>query len=182
VHALHRSLAHQQPDGVVGMVPAERTLLLHLDPDVADTTWLREVIRSTPLHYASTGSGELLHVPVTYDGSDLSDVANLTGLSEREIVAEHTGTEWIVGFGGFAPGFGYLSGGSPLLTVPRRTEPRTHVPAGAVGLAGRYSGIYPRSSPGGWQLIGHTGLEVWRPDRDPPALLRPGIRVRFEEQ
>src|SRR5699024_6269011 len=151
VHALHRGLAHQRLDGVVGMVPAERTLLLHLDPDIADTTRLREAIRATPMHYDSTAPGELLHVPVTYDGSDLSDVANLTGLSEREVVTEHTGTEWTVSFGGFAPGFGYLSGGSPRLTVPRRTEPRTHVPAGSVGLAGRYSGIYPRSSPGGWQ-------------------------------
>jgi KipI family sensor histidine kinase inhibitor len=91
-----------------------------------------------------------------YDGPDLKAVAALTGLSVAEVVAAHTATPWRVGFGGFAPGFAYLVGGDPRLEVPRRPEPRPSVPAGAVGLAGRYSGVYPRSSPGGWQLIGHT--------------------------
>jgi KipI family sensor histidine kinase inhibitor len=102
-------------------------------------------------------------------------------LTEREVVRAHTGREWTVAFGGFAPGFGYLTGGDARLVVPRRTESRTKVPSGSVGLAGEFSGIYPRSSPGGWQLIGRTDLEIWRAERNPPALLRPGVRVRFTE-
>jgi KipI family sensor histidine kinase inhibitor len=96
-----------------------------------------------------------------------------------EVVSAHTATPWRVGFGGFAPGFAYLVGGDPRLEVPRRAEPRPSVPAGAVGLAGRYSGIYPRSSPGGWQLIGHTDAVLFDVDADPPALLQPGMTVRF---
>jgi KipI family sensor histidine kinase inhibitor len=105
-------------------------------------------------------------------------------LTPREVVAAHTQTPWRVGFAGFAPGFGYLVGGDERLRVPRRSEPRTKVPIGAVGLAGEFSGVYPRESPGGWQLIGHTSEEqaaLWDVDRDPPALLTPGQWVQFRE-
>jgi len=119
-------------------------------------------------------------VPVTYDGPDLVEVARLTGLAEDEVVEAHTGTPWRVAFGGFAPGFAYLVGGDERLRVPRRESPRASVPAGSVGLAGEFSGIYPRSSPGGWQLIGRTELVLWDLDRDPPALLARGATVRFE--
>ena len=136
---------------------------------------------------AATGADEVV-ITVAYDGPDLAEVAALTGLSEAEVVTAHTGTTWTVGFCGFAPGFAYLTGGdpppqaggAPRLHVPRRPTPRTHVPAGSVGLAGDFSGIYPRSSPGGWQLIGHTDADLFDVDRDPPALLQPGMRVRFE--
>src|SRR5699024_2039294 len=119
-------------------------------------------------------------VAVAYDGPDLDDVATATGLAPEEVIAAHTGTEWTVAFTGFAPGFGYLVGGDRRLNVPRRDAPRTAVPAGSVGLAGSFSGVYPRPSPGGWQLIGRTDARLWQPDRDPPALLRPGMTVRFE--
>jgi KipI family sensor histidine kinase inhibitor len=104
----------------------------------------------------------------------------LTGLDENAVVTAHTATPWTVGFGGFAPGFAYLTGGDPRLHVPRRVTPRAKVPAGSVGLAGDFSGVYPRSSPGGWQLIGHTEVELFDVERNPPALLQPGMRVRFE--
>jgi KipI family sensor histidine kinase inhibitor len=116
---------------------------------------------------------------VTYDGPDLDDVTRLTGLSRAEVVAAHTGTPWRVAFGGFAPGFAYLVGGDPRLRVPRRVRPRPSVPAGSVALAGEFSGVYPRSSPGGWQLLGRTDTVLWDVDRDPPALLTPGTIVRF---
>lgn len=119
-------------------------------------------------------------IAVSYDGPDLAEVAMLTGLTEDEVVAAHTGTAWRVGFGGFAPGFAYLVGGDPRLQVPRRSTPRTSVPAGSVGLAGEFSGIYPRASPGGWQLIARTDVDLFDVERDPPALLQPGMRVRFE--
>ncbi len=116
---------------------------------------------------------------VVYDGPDLEEVARLTRMTPAEVVAAHTGTAWRVAFGGFAPGFAYLVGGDPRLDVPRRDSSRPKVPAGAVGLAGGYSGVYPRSSPGGWQLLGTTDAVLWDVDRDPPALLAPGSTVRF---
>lgn len=123
----------------------------------------------------------LVEIPVVYAGADLLLVAAHTGLSVAQVIAAHTGTEWKVGFTGFAPGFAYLIGGDPRLVVPRRAEPRPRVTAGSVALAGPYSGVYPTESPGGWQLIGHTDLPLWDLQRDPPAVLRPGTRVRFRD-
>ncbi|QLY31043.1 5-oxoprolinase subunit B family protein [Nocardia huaxiensis] len=118
-------------------------------------------------------------IPVRYDGEDLESAAALLGLSPAELIAQHTGTEWRCAFVGFAPGFGYLESPDGRLTVPRRAQSRTAIPAGAVALAGGYTAVYPRRSPGGWQLIGTTDLPVWDVDRDPPALITAGTRVRF---
>ncbi|MGP4015921.1 5-oxoprolinase subunit B family protein [Saccharopolyspora sp. 5N708] len=181
VQALYAALVEELPDGVTDLVPAARTLLLHLDPRRANVAEIEAAVRAVKPRGGARSGGDLLRVPVVYEGADLAEVAKLTGLTEREVVQRHTTAEWTVAFGGFAPGFGYLSGGPPELVVPRRTESRTKVPPGSVGLAGSFSGIYPRESPGGWQLIGRTDLEIWRVDRDPPALLRPGVRVRFQE-
>lgn len=120
-----------------------------------------------------------IRIGVRYDGPDLADVAERTGLTVGELIAAHTGSVWRAAFAGFAPGFAYLAGGDPRLSVPRRAIPRTEIPAGAVGLAGEYCGIYPRRSPGGWQLIGSTDVVLWDEQRDPPALLAPGTEVRF---
>ena len=100
--------------------------------------------------------------------------------SDRRILAAHTGRLWRVGFCGFAPGFAYLVGGDERLAVPRRAEPRTKVPVGSVGLAGEFTGVYPRESPGGWQLIGRTSAVMWDVHRKDPALLTPGMWVRFQ--
>lgn len=181
VLGLHGALAEDPPAGVIDLVPAARTLLLRLDPEVTDVAAVEQVVRNAEPRSGALMDRGRVTIPVTYDGPDLAEVAQLTALSERAVVEAHTASEWTVAFGGFAPGFGYLAGGDPRLRVPRRGESRTKVPAGAVGLAGEFSGIYPRRSPGGWQLIGHTELDLWRVDRDPPALLRPGVRVRFEE-
>jgi KipI family sensor histidine kinase inhibitor len=181
VLALYAELDEAQPDGVVDMVPAARTLLLTLDPAVTDVARVSAAVRAcTPRPGVRPDAGHL-EVPVVYDGADLAEVSSLTGLTEREVVAAHTGQEWTVAFCGFAPGFGYLVGQDDRLHVPRRSNPRTKVPPGAVGLAGEFSGVYPRESPGGWQLLGHTPLVVWDLDRDPPALLAPGVRVHFVE-
>lgn len=168
--------------GVEDVVPGERTLLVtvgaHADLDAVRRA-LPEVVALATTHRATARSVE---IPVTYDGPDLDAVAAHTGLSVAAVVEAHQATPWRVGFGGFAPGFAYLVGGDPRLDVPRRSEPRPSVPAGSVGLAGRYSGIYPRSSPGGWQLIGHTDAVLFDVEADPPALLRPGMTVRFVAQ
>lgn len=118
-------------------------------------------------------------IPVRYDGPDLREVAELTGLSPEEVVARHLQSEYVAGFLGFAPGFAYLLDGDERLHVPRRTEPRVRVPAGTVALGGVYSGVYPRDSPGGWRLIGSTGTVFFDPTGEPPALLAAGDRVRF---
>lgn len=125
-----------------------------------------------------TDSG-LVVIDTVYDGDDLADVAELTGLSVEGVVAAHTGQIWTVAFAGFAPGFGYMVGQNEVLTVPRRSSPRTAVPAGSVALGGQYSAVYPRRSPGGWQLIGRTGARMWDLDRAQPALVRPGDRVQY---
>lgn len=176
------ALEARRPAGVADVVPAAETVLVVLAEDAAPAR-VREALRAIRVD-ATRGDGvepESIEIPVVYDGPDLADVASLTGLTEAEVVAAHTGTPWRVAFGGFAPGFGYLVGGDPRLRVPRRERARTSVPAGAVGLAGEFSGVYPRSSPGGWQLIGRTDVRLWDLDRDPPALLRRGVEVRFTE-
>jgi KipI family sensor histidine kinase inhibitor len=138
------------------------------------------VDRTTPTASSGPAHARTVTMRVTYDGDDLQEVSRLTGLDEPGIVAAHTGTPWTVAFAGFAPGFAYLTGGDARLVVPRRESPRPAVPAGSVALAGPYSGVYPRSSPGGWQLIGHTDVAVWDLGRPEPALLRLGDIVHFE--
>lgn len=123
--------------------------------------------------------GRMVEIPVSYDGPDLDEVSDLTGLSPNEVVSRHTSAEHAVAFLGFQPGFAYLIGGDERLFVPRRDTPRTRVPSGTVAIAGPYSGVYPRDSPGGWRLLGTTTTPMFDADRDEPALLAPGDRVRF---
>jgi len=173
--------------GVVDVVPASRTVLIKLDGPRRQGATRQGLskLRLAPeaIQDATTPTDGRVDVviDVVYDGADLDEVAKLTGLDSKGVVAAHTTAPWRVGFGGFAPGFAYLIGGDERLNVPRRSEPRTKVPAGAVGLAGEFSGVYPRESPGGWQLIGHTDAVLWDVDRDPPALLMPGLWVQFRE-
>lgn len=165
--------------GVVDVVPGERTLLVTVAEPAGLESVRRSLVELTVTAPAVGPTSRTVEIPVTYDGADLADVSAHTGLTVAEVVEAHTSTPWRVGFGGFAPGFAYLVGGDPRLEIPRRSEPRPSVPAGAVALAGRYSGIYPRSSPGGWQLIGRTDVVLFDPAADPPALLQPGMTVRF---
>lgn len=165
------------------VVPAARTVLLVARPGT-DLAALGAAVTAASMPTAGAdripaGQDRSVEVRVRYDGPDLDEVAEITGLAPAEVVAAHTGTPWQVAFCGFSPGFAYLVGGDPRLAVPRRADPRPRVPAGAVGLAGEFSGIYPRESPGGWQLIGTTDAPLWDADREPPALLSPGTVVRF---
>jgi KipI family sensor histidine kinase inhibitor len=180
VLALTAALNEAQISAVLDIVPASRTVLLALagPRDQAPTRQLLARLQVDATTAADDGHIDVV-IDVVYDGADLADVAELTGLDVPGVVEAHTATPWRCGFGGFAPGFAYLVGGDPRLAVPRRSEPRTKVPAGAVGLAGEFSGIYPRQSPGGWQLIGHTDAVLWDVDRPQPAQLTPGMRVQF---
>ncbi|NHA70312.1 5-oxoprolinase subunit B family protein [Phycicoccus flavus] len=180
--ALAAALRAAAPACVASVVPAARTVLV-VAAEGSGVAEVRAVLAGLPTSASAMpdDDGGTLEVPVVYDGADLGDVAQLTGLTVDEVVAAHTGQTWRVAFGGFAPGFGYLVGEDDRLHVPRREESRTRVPAGSVGLAGEYSGVYPRESPGGWQLLGRTDLVLWDTGREPPALLRPGVTVRFVE-
>lgn len=181
VLALYAELVEDPPTGVVDLVPAARTLMLTIDPAATDVVEVERAVRAARPRRGVRPDAGHVEVPVTYDGEDLAEVGEITGLGERGVIEAHTGQEWTVAFCGFAPGFGYLVGTDDRLHVPRRSTPRTKVPAGAVALAGEFAGVYPRESPGGWQLIGHTALRAWDLDREPPALLVPGARVRFVE-
>jgi KipI family sensor histidine kinase inhibitor len=179
VLALADAVRGTPPPGVLDIVPAARTVLLAVEPG-SDLAAVRRAVLDLPVERESSApDGPVVDIDVVYDGPDLDEVGRLTGLGRDGVVAAHTGTPWRVAFGGFAPGFAYLVGGDPRLDVPRREEPRTSVPAGSVGLAGEFSGIYPRSSPGGWQLIGRTDAVLW--DLERGALLQPGGSVRFRE-
>lgn len=181
VIALGAALEAAPLPGVTDVVPAARTVLLRLSPGT-DPSGVAAAVTRIPLAADITrGAGETVTIPVHYDGEDLADIAELIGLSPREVVRAHTAATWTVAFCGFAPGFGYMVGDDPRFNVPRRGEARTRVPKGSVALAGEFTGLYPRSSPGGWQLLGRTDVVSWDLERDPPGLLRPGVRVRFEE-
>jgi len=166
--------------GVLDIVPAAHTVLLKLDGPGRQSAVRRRLGTLTVAPDSEeTAPPEPTVIDVVYDGADLAEVAELTGMTAAQVIDVHTANPWKVGFCGFAPGFAYLVGGDPRLAVPRRSEPRPSVPAGAVGLAGEFTGIYPRSSPGGWQLIGHTDAVLWDIDRPDPALLTPGMWVQF---
>lgn len=171
--------------GVLDIVPASRTILLkldgtkHLSPTRRRLSRLRLQTAAVQESIAGRNGPADLTIDVVYDGPDLPEVARLTGLKVAEVIAAHTGRPWRVGFGGFAPGFAYLIGGDQRLRVPRRAEPRTRVDTGSVGLAGEFSGVYPRESPGGWQLIGRTEAVLWDLGRAEPALLSPGMWIQF---
>lgn len=160
------------------LVPAARTILLD---GVGDPSALADRLAGWAPDAAAAADvpPPMVEIDCVYDGPDLSAVARLWGTDPDGVVAMHTGTEFRVAFCGFSPGFGYLTGLPAGRAVPRRGSPRSRVPAGSVGLAGGYCGVYPSPSPGGWQLIGHTDRQLFDPVADPPALLSPGTRVRF---
>lgn len=174
---MHRAWAGMP--GVLERVPGARTVLVRFDPLVTSAARLARALVATDADAAPPASGAEVTVPVRYDGDDLTEVATLLGVSAQEVIRRHCAARWTVAFSGFAPGFGYLVCDDPLFDVPRRASPRTRVPAGSVALAGRFGGVYPRESPGGWQLIGTTDTVLWDIHRDPPALLSPGTVVRF---
>ncbi|MFM0480640.1 5-oxoprolinase subunit PxpB [Paraburkholderia strydomiana] len=168
---------------VLEVVPGMNNLTLVFDPVEADrdalTTRLQEAWQAVS---ATPAPGREVEVPVQYGGEfgpDLGAVANHTGLSVREVIERHSGGEYVVFFLGFQPGFAYMGGLEEALHTPRRASPRLEVPAGSVGIGGEQTGIYPATSPGGWQLIGRTELPLFDPTRRPPTLFQPGDRVRF---
>ncbi len=185
--------------GVIEVVPAYAAVTVFFDPLVIPGQLLRNRLEGLALQSAGaqpSGTepttdnpatrplGPQPHLPVTipvvYDGPDLAEVSEQTGLSRESVVRIHSEREYIVYMLGFVPGFAYLGDLHPALVIPRRASPRTRVPAGSVAIAGAQTAVYPLTTPGGWHLIGSTPLLLFDPARNPPALLTPGTRVRFE--
>ncbi|MBZ5736941.1 5-oxoprolinase subunit B family protein [Nocardioides mangrovi] len=160
----------------VEVVPAAETVLFD---GVSDPGALAARLGDWSPTPSQERAGALVEVPVAYDGADLDFVADAWGTDVAGVVERHTATEFVSAFCGFAPGFAYLAGLPADLAVPRLESPRPRVPAGSIGLAGTWCGTYPTASPGGWRLLGRTDAPLWDPDRDEPALLAPGTRVRF---
>ncbi|HAM12723.1 MAG TPA: hypothetical protein DCO91_05315, partial [Microbacterium sp.] len=190
VISLRERLSSSQPAGVVDLVPAARTVLVRFAPREVATSvvraWIEKsladalAVTDVPARAAVDGNTDV-EIGIRYDGPDLDKTAAFLGIHSADLVSAHLAATWTVAFTGFAPGFGYLVSEDWPFDVPRLASPRTRVPAGSVGLAGSFSGAYPRSTPGGWRLIGTTSAPLFDPDAASPALLRPGMRVRFRE-
>jgi len=170
--------AFAQVPGVIESVAGAHSVLLRFSNWPAARS-ARSTIEAMPLPPPVAAIGPTIEIPVRYDGVDMSEVAVACGLTREQVIDRHCSAVFTVAFCGFTPGFAYLAGLPPELRVPRLPSPRTIVPAGAVAIADAYCGIYPRATPGGWRIIGHTDTVLFDEDRDPPALLTPGMRVTF---
>lgn len=185
VRSLTAALEAESLAGLIELVPTYRSVLLHFDPLIIKPEALEQHLQGL---IANLGKLELpapdvTFVPVCYGGEygpDLEHVSRHTKLSIEEVIRLHTSTNYLIYMLGFTPGFTYLGGMDERLETPRLKTPRTHIPAGATGIAAKQTGIYPIDSPGGWQLIGRTPLKLYDPYSDPPVLLKAGNYVRFE--
>jgi KipI family sensor histidine kinase inhibitor len=174
-------LLASRPEGVTDIVPAARTVMIRFDPFATTRKRVAAAVGQIDLSMRRVRQGDTFEIPVKYDGEDLADVAEYLGWTVEEVIRRHTEATFTVAFTGFAPGFAYMTCDDPGFDVPRRKSPRVRIPAGSVALAGRFGGIYPSDSPGGWQLLGTTPLRMWDTTRERAALLAPGDRVRFHE-
>ncbi len=180
VLSLHARLRENPLPGQVDALAAAQTVLVVFESRTHARSARRRLAQLDAGPAADARSQDKpVQIEVVYDGEDLTEVGELTGIGIDGVIAAHTGQLWTAAFGGFAPGFAYLIGETDALKGPRRGTPRTAVPAGSVALAGNFSAVYPRRSPGGWQLIGHTATRMWDLQREQPALVRPGTTVQY---
>ena len=184
VRNLSLALGRQQIPGITDLVPTYRSILVYYDPILISYAELEAKIRSLEDHLVEAVAvvPRVVEIPTVYGGDygpDLEYVASHCGLSTEEVIKIHSGTDYLIYMMGFTPGFTYLGGISEKIATPRLRTPRVVVPAGSVGIAERQTGVYPTESPGGWQLIGRTPLELFDPDHDPPVAADTGDYLRF---
>ena len=185
IRAFTIALENSKVPGIVELVPTYRSCMIHYDPGVIRygelTKKLEDVLGR--LDSIAIPPSDVLEVPVLYGGEemgpDLAYVAEHAGLSEQEVVALHTSTEYLIYMLGFTPGFTYLGGMSDKIETPRLKQPRVKIPAGSVGIAGKQTGVYPIDSLGGWQLIGRTPVKMYDPNRETPILPKAGQYIKF---
>lgn len=185
VMVLTAAIERAEPPGLVDVVPSYRTILLAFDPELTDGAVLSAVVRELArgARVQPAVPGREVTIPVVYGGElgpDLADVAAQAGLAPGQVWARHAAAAYRVACMGFAPGFGFLVGLPPELATPRRTTPRTRVPAGSVAIGGAQTGVYPAALPGGWNIIGRTPVTMFDVARAEPFLLQPGDSVRFQ--
>ncbi|WP_158598279.1 5-oxoprolinase subunit PxpB [Falsibacillus albus] len=188
VHWAAEQIIDAQIPAITEVVPAFCTLTIHYNPLKVDGEYPFEIVR-TKVSDALTDdpsqlqlNKELIKIPVCYDlkwGKDLEEVAKYNNLSVDEVVKRHCQKKYLVYFLGFTPGFPFMGEVDPKIAMPRKNTPRTSIPKGSVGIAGIQTGIYPVSSPGGWQIIGRTPVDLFNPNNETPALLKPGYQVQF---
>jgi inhibitor of KinA len=184
IQALDACLRRKPLEGILEWVPAYTSMLVYYDPAVLDFFQTKSLMEAclNEIGQDAEPQPKQIIIPVCYgdeDGPDLAWLAGHHGISPSNVVKLHSKSIYRVGMMGFTPGFAYLMGLDPNLATPRRESPRTHVPAGSVGIAGSQTGIYPMASPGGWQLIGRTEAMLYDPERDRPFLLSPGDEIQF---
>ncbi len=179
---VHQQIRDMNIPGVVDIVPAGATVVVSLDTALCTPKQATQYLQDVTISAGTLESGREVVIPVVYQGPDLEVVADATGLRVRDVIQQHSEMPWLAAFGGFAPGFMYLVPQQPLWNIPRRSQPRPQIPVGAVGLAGEFSGVYPQASPGGWQLLGITPLQMWDTSRAQPSYIAPGDTVIFKEQ
>ena len=179
VQRLAAGLEAQRGEELEEIVPGHETLLLVWRRGAPPLGAIEQLISGAELTAEASAQPAEIELRVRYDGPDLAAVAESCGFSPQELVTRHLACRYRVGFIGFSPGFAYLLGGDAALQPPRLAEPRTRVPAGALAIAGPYSAVYPRSSPGGWNLIGSCDEPIFDPTQNPPALLTAGTVVRL---
>ncbi len=183
VHAFARKVEALSHPAITEVVPTYRSATVHYRPEVFSYEELNQLL--APLAQGSAEEAEelpVVEIPVCYGGEygpDLEEVAQHCSLTPEEVIARHTAPTYRIYMLGFTPGFPYLGGMDPSIAAPRRKEPRIHIPAGSVGIAGEQTGVYPIVSPGGWQLIGRTPLRLFDPQREQPILLSAGAGIRF---
>lgn len=182
VHGWSEAVRAASIPGVRAVIPAAASLLILFDATQTNATRLDHIVGTlTPRQHTDTVTEAIVRIPARYDGPDLEAAAIAHGCSVEALIDWHTSRVWTAAFGGFAPGFFYLTTEQPSM-IPRRDTPRARIPGGSVALAGAYSAVYPHESPGGWQIVGSTDAVMWDVQRDPPALLSVGARVQFERQ
>jgi inhibitor of KinA len=185
--ALAKRIEKARPHGFIECVPAFDSIAICFDPLQVSPAelmnGLAKMLERSTSSKSLAKSGHEIAIPVCYGeafGPDLAEVAALAGLEAGQVIKLHAARRYVVRAIGFMPGFPYLSGLDPRLHTPRRATPRTQIPAGAVGIGGAQTGVYPLASPGGWNLIGRTPIALFRPaNSERPTLLQPGDRVRF---
>ncbi len=184
VHSLSLAIEKQGISGVLDLVPTYRSVLINYDPLILPPNELEGRVRelTQDLDETPPTASRVVELPTAYGddhGPDLEYVAEYNGLTEEEVIALHSGTDYLVYMMGFTPGFTYLGGMPEKIATPRLQTPRTAIPAGSVGIAERQTGVYPIESPGGWQLIGQTPVRLFDPSKQPPVIAEPGDYIRF---